>query len=153
MALDIQAMWHQPLELAPSGIGYSLELDKIPDEPGIYVFGRTWGDNLAPLYIGRSTTLRQRLTTHLNTVKIIQAIRDFPGGNRFILFCTFELKRGQQIERVLEVVERGLIDKALTEGHELINVQGTRTPKHTINFQGNRCSEAVSGRQMFVRET
>lgn len=38
-------------------------LDDVPDAPGVYLF---YGDNGAPLYVGKSVHLRQRVLSHFN---------------------------------------------------------------------------------------
>ncbi|MFC8311960.1 hypothetical protein ACFUJV_35900, partial [Streptomyces olivaceus] len=57
----------------------------------------------------------------------------------------------QDVGTALDVIERALIEHGLAEGHPLVNVQGTRTPFHTLSFTGNRMSEQVAPRQMFVK--
>ncbi len=58
-----QALAHQlqrpstPAHLAPE------VLDEIPDTPGVYLF---YGENNAPLYVGKSIHLRQRVLSHFN---------------------------------------------------------------------------------------
>jgi DNA polymerase-3 subunit epsilon len=46
-----------PPQLAPDA------LDVIPDAPGVYLF---YGDNPLPLYIGKSTSLRERVAAHFS---------------------------------------------------------------------------------------
>jgi DNA polymerase-3 subunit epsilon len=46
-----------PPQLAPDA------LDAIPDAPGVYLF---YGDNPLPLYIGKSTSLRERVAAHFS---------------------------------------------------------------------------------------
>ncbi len=46
-----------PTHLAPE------VLDEIPDTPGVYLF---YGENGAPLYVGKSIHLRQRVLSHFN---------------------------------------------------------------------------------------
>ncbi|MGD9667844.1 MAG: hypothetical protein AB7U75_02190 [Hyphomicrobiaceae bacterium] len=152
--MDIDAKWHKPIDLVPAeAFGYNVDLDAFPTEAGVYVFGRTWGDNSHPLYIGQSINLRARIKQHLDSVNLMKAIAEAASGQRFVMVCTLNLKRGQQVDRVLGILERGLIDRALTEGHELINVHGTKTPTHSVSFQGNRTSEQISGRYIYVRVT
>jgi hypothetical protein len=45
---------------------------------------------------------------------------------------------GQRAARAIQVVERGLIKLALAQGHDIVNVQGTRIRSHHIRMAGNR---------------
>jgi hypothetical protein len=97
MALHIEASWHQPLELesgAPDGIYACPKIDSVPHAWGVYIFGRWFGDNAIPLYVGRSTDLRLRLEQHLNfSLKLMLAIQNAESGRRFFMYCVMEHKR------------------------------------------------------------
>ncbi|HNP62591.1 MAG TPA: hypothetical protein PKH39_01585, partial [Woeseiaceae bacterium] len=51
-------------------------------------------------------------------------------------------KPGQKVSQVLNVVEKTLIEHALAEGHDIVNVQGTKRPKHRISSTGGRLGRA-----------
>jgi hypothetical protein len=72
-------------------------------------------------------------------------------GQRFFMYCTVSMKRGQKIASVLKVLEGALIAYTLGEGYELLQKQGTRRPSHTVKFSGNRTSEAIVPRFMRLR--
>lgn len=150
-----EGTWHQPMILKPTrDFAYELskeDVELLPNTPALYVFGRFWADNATPLYIGRTKTLQDRICKqHLNSLRFMRAMRDFPNGDRFLMHCTFAVGNGR-INKILDIAERGLIDKALTEGHELINIQGTRTPAHQFTFHGNQTSHQICGKHMLVR--
>lgn len=158
MPMNIEAQWHPPLELVEAGEDANLiyscpRAANIPDEPGVYVFGRRHGEFVAPLYIGRSKNLQTRLYQHLDSVPLMKAIQRMQNGSRFYLYCTVTPKPGQRIDRVLDVLERALIDHAMTTGHELLQKQGTRTAKHTISFRGNHTATAIVPRSLYARVT
>src|SRR5262245_7157148 len=150
--MDIHASWHQPVPLREQGEGYMLDFDRLPDEPSVYVFGRDWGDNSYPLYIGQTENLLRRMTQHLDSRRFMRKLRSAPNGGRFLLWCTFQLRQAQRIRRVLDITERGLIDKALADGHELINKRGVLTPTHSVSFRGNETSRKIIGLEMRVRK-
>lgn len=154
--MAFEGSWHPAVILRDTGGHYRLKPEddaRLPALPAVYVFGRRYGDNATPLYIGQSLNLRRRvLKQHFDSLRFLNALRGFPQGDRFLLWCTFELKTKQKISNILGIVERGLIDKALTEGHQLINIRGVRTPAHLCKFTGNRISEQIAGREMLVRK-
>lgn len=45
-------------------------------------------------------------------------------------------KPGQQLEKCLTVIERALIRYVLSEGHDLVNKQGTRFLGHEVPSSG-----------------
>ena len=77
-------------------------------------------------------------------------IREAQIEGRFHIYCMPVLKRGQRIVRVISILEQALIAHALAEDFELLQKQGTKTPNHTISFQGNRTSEDLAPRRMRV---
>jgi len=155
MALNIDAVWAQPVALTLSRSNVAIYdcggIESVPEDSGVYVFARAHGDLFSPIYIGRSTNLRSRLEQHLDTVSLMRQIQARPAGRRIFLYCEPFLHPGQQLARVLNTLETALISHALSEGHELLNVQGARRSSHKISFTGNRTSEAFAPRTMRVR--
>jgi hypothetical protein len=137
MTLHIKASWHQPLELAsalPKGIYACPKIDLIPEEMGVYIFGRSFGDNAVPLYVGRAKNLRTRLKQHLNfSTKLMLAILNAEAGARFFLFCTITGKSPKK----LKTLESALISYLLGEDYELLNKHGVKKPNHTVTFVKN----------------
>ena len=80
----------------------------------------------------------------------MKGIENAPSGERLYLFAQVQKKRGQNIERVLGVLQRALIEHALSVGHNLLNIQLTKGKLHKIEFQGNRISEKLFTRTMLV---
>jgi hypothetical protein len=154
MALKITATWSNPvvLRLAKYGAIYELpDLEQVPTGPGVYVFGRTYGETKTPLYIGRARNLRRRIEQQLNSVKLMTRIEDAANGTRFLLYCQPEPRRAVSPQRAVAIIEDGLIAHALSEGHELLQKQGTKRPNHLIHFKGNRTSEQIAPRSVRVR--
>jgi hypothetical protein len=153
MSLNIEAAWSWPLELrlARSGMIYECaDLEAIPIEPGVYVFGREHGYSVAPLYIGQALNLRRRIDQQLNSVRLMKGIYEAPRGTRFLIYCVPRLKPGQKARKVIGIMENAIIAYALSEDFELLQKQGTMTPNHTISFAGNRTSQAIAPRRMRV---
>lgn len=156
MALHIKAHWAEPVTITlgddKSEIYSCREIDEVPSTPGVYIFARRHGKTVKPLYIGQTGNLNKRLCQHLDSVSLMKGIKAAPTGTRLFLYCEPLLRRGQKLARVLDVLENALIDHALSEGHELFNVQGTKRPSHSIAFSGNRTSEALVPRTMLLRD-
>jgi len=51
----------------------------------------------------------------------------------------------QLSEQAIRIVEKALIEHALTEGYELRNKAGTKTPTHEVRFSGFREAKKYTG--------
>jgi hypothetical protein len=154
MTLNIQAEWSKPitLNLASTGAIYEFpDFGMIPEECGVYIFGRQHGKTSTPLYIGRAINLRKRLSQQFDSVKLMSRIKDAETGGRFLIYCRAILKPGQKDTRVIAVMEDALIAHALSSGYLLLQKQGLKRPTHEITFTGNRSSERIAPRRMRVR--
>ena len=140
--MDIAVRWLAPVRIRAARRGEPLiyacdHLDRLPEDHGWYVFGRRFGDNVEPIYIGKASDLRRRIEQHLlRNVPLLRAIQDRPKGERVVLVGKWIARPGQQEARVLEIVERALIKKALALGFDIVNVHGTRTPVHNLSMSG-----------------
>ncbi len=152
--LNINATWANPIELldgSKENLIYRIgNLGRVPKTAGVYVFARKHGNKVIPLYIGETLDLRQRLEQHFKDVPIMKGIENALLGKRLYLFAQVQKKRGQNINRVLNVLQRALIEHALSVGHDLLNIQLTKAKLHKIEFQGNRTSEKLFTRTMLV---
>lgn len=154
MALNIDATWSKPIELLDASNAQEsyrvANLESIPEEAGAYIFARRHGASVEPIYIGETLDLRKRLEEHLlKNVRLMKGLEGAQAGKRLYLYCTVKPKRGQDIRKVLKVLQRALVEHALSAGHKLMNIQLTKTPLHTITFKGNRTSEKIAPRKMF----
>ena len=129
------------------------DIDRVPESAGVYVFARRHGRKIVPLYIGETTNLRKRLEQHFNDVKIMKGIENAPRGQRVFLYAQAKTKQAQKIERVLDILQRALVEHALSGGHNLLNVQLTETKVHMMDFEGNRTSEKLFTRKMLSQES
>ena len=147
MPLNIEAAWCKPISLKQAdGVYVCPNLNELPTDHGIYVFGRKHGEKAVPLYIGRAENLRVRIKQQMDSVHLMRGIQKAPSGARFLIYCVPTKRQRHMAANVIEVLEDGLILHALGEGHQLLNKQGTLRPSHKIEFIGNRTSEQISGR-------
>ena len=154
--LNFNAAWAAPVPLIDGksqGLTYAVErIENIPQSAGAYVFARTHGKRVFPLYIGETKNLRKRLDQHLKgNVKLMNGILRATGKKRVFLYCTIKTASESKRASMLAVLQQALIEHALAEGHKLFNVQGTRISAHTISFTGNRASEQIAPRTMYVQ--
>jgi hypothetical protein len=152
--MQIDASWSQPIALKrckPGGLIYELDIDTLPAEPGVYVFGRKHGENVVPIYIGETLSVRGRIKGHLNSLPLMRAVENAPKGGRFLMYCTVRAGSREKAKKHVRVVEKALILHAQSEGHVLFNKKGTRLPTDEISFTGNRTSEAVAPRVMLIK--
>jgi hypothetical protein len=138
--MDLEARWLSPFSLRESktGIYAVVDADQIPTNPGVYVFARTFGDSVSPLYIGKAINLRSRIDQQLNNLKLMRAIEQAQNGNRMLYIAEFQGKGGQNPELAITIIEAAFINAAMVEGFELINIKGTKPTTHSISSTGNR---------------
>ena len=136
--MELQLIWHKPVKLkesrADSDYIYEIDLDRIPDEPGVYIFIRKYGVNQNALYIGKAKNLKSRLKQHLtNNVRLLRRIQNKESGSRAVAFGVFKPKPGQQVEKCISLIEKALIRHFISEGHNLLNISGVNITKHTLS--------------------
>ena len=140
--MNIQIDWLQPFDLLDGhrdGLIYGIHNeDQIPDSPGVYVFARVHGRAVSPLYIGRAANLCRRIGQQLNNLRLMRGIEQAPSGTRTLHVGELMLRPGQRLSSVLKVTESALINAALAEGFEILNISGTNTLVHTIGSKGSR---------------
>lgn len=137
MKLDL--VWERPIRLKrrrKRTLDYSIDLDKVPNEPGIYVFGRRFKGSFEALYVGKANKIRGRVKGQLNNLKLMRHVHDAKAGKRFLLVARFKAKPRQQSQKCLPLAERALIRHFLSEGDKIVNKQGTRIRRHEIKSTG-----------------
>ncbi len=137
MRLHIE--WERPILLRDArddNMIYGLALDKVPDEAGIYIFGRRWGSQFEALYVGKANSIRGRVKGHLNNLRLMQHLRNAKTGKRILLAGRVVTRRGQNLNKCLVLAERAFIRYFLSEGHDLVNKQGTRLRRHEVESSG-----------------
>jgi hypothetical protein len=154
--MDLEVIWREPVELqdgSSRNLIYACDnLEWIPDGAGVYVFGREFGENVEPIYIGKAGNLRQRVRQHIETnVRLMKSIESAKSGRRVVLIGEWIGTPGQQAARV-PILESALIKYALAEGYELVNVHGTKTPVHEVEMVGNRAGTRLFSRHMKIEQ-
>jgi hypothetical protein len=152
--MKIALRWGKPFPLRNGSrlnqIYFCRGLERLPRKPGVYVFARKFGKKVYPLYIGQASKLRGRIEGQFNNLRLMMAIKNAQAGNRILLVARLQLRRGQQMSKVLDIVESALIKNALVQGHDLLNQQGTRTKVHVIRSKGNSSSRQIAPLTMFA---
>lgn len=69
--MKISVFWHKPIRLedgSKNNLIYNItDLNKFEEIPGVYMFCRSYGDNISPLYIGKANNLASRIRQQFNT--------------------------------------------------------------------------------------
>jgi hypothetical protein len=131
--------WRKPFLLrsgAREGLIYTLDLETVPDAPGIYVFARRWGRSYEALYVGKGERVRRRIRSQLNNLRLMRHIEGARNGHKVLLVGQAMPRPGQKIPKILAVLERAFIRHFLSEGHDLVNKQGVRIRRHEVNSSG-----------------
>ena len=140
LEMKIHIEWAKPVALKDAShenLIYKTDIGKLPDVPGIYIFGRRWGrDQFEALYVGKANRIRGRVKGHFNNLRLMQHLRNAKNGKRIILTGKIVTKPGQQFAKCLKLIERGFIRYFLSEGHDLVNKQGTRLRRHDVTSSG-----------------
>jgi hypothetical protein len=114
------------------GLIYLVELDRLPQGAGVYVYGRQYGKGIEALYIGKANDIRSRVHGQLNNLRLMQHLRNAKSGGRVVVAGALIPRPGQKADRCLPILERTLIRHFLSEGHDLVNVQGTLLRRHEV---------------------
>lgn len=152
--MQIGIDWMQPFGLTDAtheNIVYSVDLDRLPTEAGLYVFGRRWGNRFEALYVGKANNVQSRVRGQLNNLRLMQHVLNSKQGTRVLFVGTVVTKRGQNRDKVVALAERALIRHFLSEGHDLVNRQGTRIRRHEITAEG-RHPRGFIPRHMYVEK-
>jgi hypothetical protein len=101
------------------------------------VFARRFGASHEPLYIGQADNLKLRINQHLKAnVALMKALREAKSGARSILIAEIRTRQGQQVQRVLDIVERAFVAEAVRAGFSLVNRQLVSQSFHDIASTG-----------------
>ena len=156
--MDLNVKWHSPIHLLngdKQNLIYVADgLDDWWGVPGVYLFARIFNEDVSPLYIGKAENLGARAWQHFkNSTLLMNRIKKAPSGNKALIIGKFSPKPGQNTKKCIALIERALIDHMLTEGHQLFNVQGTRTPAHKVGFTGFLGARNITGKSLIFRAT
>jgi hypothetical protein len=133
MKLRLAWMKRLPLSGASSqNLIYTCDIEKIPDKPGVYVFGRMHGRKFEALYVGKGNSVRSRVKTQFKNLPLMKHVEKAMNGRRVLWVGQFMPAQGQQIGNCLPLIERTIIRHFLSEGHNLSNLRGTILKRHEI---------------------
>lgn len=138
--MRINVQWLTPRELwedSTKVLIYDCDWGSLPEMPGVYVFARAFGESTTPLYVGQATNLRGRVRKQLNNLRLMRGLENTRIGPRLLLPAEITVRIGHHLARALNLVEQSLIKHYLSEGHELLNIKGTRIVADEITFGGN----------------
>lgn len=156
--MELNIKWHKPINLLDGhkqNLIYTANgIESWQGVPGVYMFCRLFGSKTIPLYIGKAEDIAVRINQHFNTsTKLMKGISNPNKGNRgkkVLVVGQFTPKSGQSTKKCITIIERALIVHALAEGHDLLNVQGTKTPTNRIHFSGNLGARSLTGKLLSV---
>jgi hypothetical protein len=137
--MKLQIEWGRLIRLrdaSDENMIYSLDLDRVTDKSGIYIFGRHWGSQFEALYVGKAGKIRRRVKSHLNNLRLMQHLRNAKNGERVVLAGRLMTRPGQRLAKSLALAERAMIRHFLSEGHDLVNKAGVRLRRHDLESSG-----------------
>lgn len=86
--MKIEIIWSKTIVLI-DGISANMVLllplkYNLPTHPGIYIFGRKYGESLSAIYIGKADNIKGRVEQQLNNVKLMMALKNSGKGNKVL---------------------------------------------------------------------
>jgi|SRR5712671_1837959 len=100
MKLSIE--WSRPVSLrngSRENLIYTLDPNRLPQAPGVYIFGRKWGTAFEALYIGKAVGIRGRVKNQLNNLRLMKHMKDAKTGKRIALAGWLMFRPGQQAKK------------------------------------------------------
>lgn len=138
LKMDLSVQWSAPIPLyKDEDVIYWCDLEKISEKAGVYIFGRVHGESFEAFYVGKGMKLNKRIEQHFtNNVYLMKRLENAQNGTRVVVIGEFIAAPGQQAEKCIGIIERALIRHFMSEGHDLVNVQGTALKQHSVNSIG-----------------
>jgi hypothetical protein len=140
--------WNRPVPLRDGtrqNLIYTTDLSKLPKATGVYLIGRRWGSEFESLYVGKANDLRGRVKSQLNNLRLMQHVKNSRTGSRVLICGRIKTRPGQQLQKSILLIERALIRYFLSEGHDLVNKQGTRIRRHEVFSSGKHPRRFIPG--------
>lgn len=153
--MKLHLEWSRPVQFkdgAKQNLIYTLDATRLPSVAGIYVLGRRWGSDFEALYVGKANNIRNRVKGQMNNLRLMQYMRNARAGKRIVLTGKFVPKPGQKLGKCLGLSERALIRYFLSEGHSLVNKQGTLLRQHEVASSGKHPKKFIPA-LMFLEKT
>lgn len=164
--MKIELAWEAPLSLKPVNTGgYKFEEieEQLPASAGIYVFARKFGSSYSPIYIGKAQNLRTRLRAQFRSLPLMVKVKNWNqvdaedaslavSGKRVLFIARLTKPTTSiSIDKALGISERALIEHALTEGYNIVNIQMTKTRYDEVESIGFTGTESFSPRSMLIK--
>jgi len=73
----------------------------------------------------------------------MQHLKGAKAGKRLVLAGRVRTRPGQPLAKVLQLAERAFIRHFLSEGHDLVNKQGTRIRRHKVLSSGKQPKRVI----------
>ena len=146
--MKLRLEWSPVLHLrdgSKQNLIYNFEHEKLTEAPGIYIFGRRFGSDFEALYVGKAGKIRGRVRGQLKNLPLMMHLKKAKIGKRVLLVGRFVPRPGQQVGACLPILERAFIRYFLSEGHDLVNKQGTRLRQHEISSGGKHPKRIFPG--------
>jgi hypothetical protein len=128
--------WSNPIPLldgSDRNLMYRIDPERLPNSAGVYVFGRRRRNrDFEALYVGKANNISGRVRSHEKNLPLMMHLKNARNGKLFVRVGVFNARQGQTAGRCLPIIERALIRYFLSEGHDLVNKQGTRLRRHEI---------------------
>ncbi len=137
--MKLRLEWARPLHLkdgSRQNLIYNVDQSKLPTAHGVYIMGRRFGKDFEALYVGKANNIRGRVRGQLKNLPLMLHLKKAKSGRRIVLTGRFIPRPGQRPAKCLPLLERALIRYFLSEGHDLVNKQGTRIRRHEIASDG-----------------
>jgi hypothetical protein len=137
MKLHIE--WMRPLALSNGShhnLIYTCAWEELPQQAGVYVFGRRNRNYWEALYVGKAGSIRRRVRSQLKNLPLMLHVQNAKAGHRVVLVGRFIAKPGQRKAKCKALLERALIRHFLSINHDLVNIMGTRLRQHEITSSG-----------------
>jgi hypothetical protein len=140
--MELKIAWQAPILLRDAArderLIYNFQRSKLPESPGVYIFGRRHSGHFEALYVGKAGNIRGRAHGQLKNLPLMLHLQKAKSGKRLVYAGRFIPKPGQREEKCVALLERALIRYFLSEGHDLVNIQGTRLRRHEVTSNPSR---------------
>lgn len=151
--MEMYIQWNRFIRLRnDKKLDYTVDLSKLSNRAGIYIFGRKYRNSFEALYVGKADNIRWRVKGQLNNHRLMQHIKHSKEGPKVILTGLFKAKPGQKQDKCLRLIEQGLIRYFISLGDDLVNVQGMSIRQHLIKSTGKAPRKIIPTRIFIDRK-
>jgi len=149
--MNLKLTWHTPRPRIDSSSKHGIstvDLDDLPNVPGIYIFFRVYKTQHEALYIGQTIRLSTRMREQLHNHTLMRGIQHAPRGSRQLVFGAFNATNGQaktshKLAQSLVRMKRALMRHDLSLGDHLLNVKGARVVQHSLTSDRSSVRQCI----------